>query len=89
MSILHVYLHVYFARLFGFQLMVHKWLLGHLGPSSPTLASNFSCYLFYSWFLLENIQQAKELNAVSKKVQLQFFLQSAHLPSLLSPCHAA
>jgi hypothetical protein len=39
--------------------MVHKWLLGHFGPSSPTWASNFSCYLFYSWFLPENIKQAK------------------------------
>jgi len=73
-------LHLYFARLFGIQLMVHKWLLGHLGPSSPTWASNFSCYLFYSWFLPENIKQAKGIECS------QYKTRAASSPSSLAIC---
>ncbi len=98
MSILHIYLHGYFARVFGFQLMVDNWLLGHLGPSAPWWASNFSCYLFYSWFLPENIEQAKGIECSQYKTTAAIF--SSRLPicpvcfhlvmpmHVLSPCYA-
>jgi hypothetical protein len=91
-------MHGYFARLFGFRLMVHKWLLGHLDPSAPWWASNFSCYLFYSWFLPENINQAKGIECSQYKSTAAIF--SSRLPicpvcfhlvmpmHVLSPCYA-
>jgi hypothetical protein len=54
--------------------------LGHLGPSSPTWASNFSCYLFYSWFLPENIKQAKGIECS------QYETRAAISPSSLAIC---
>ncbi len=91
-------LHVYFAGLFGFQLMVHKCLLDHLAPSSPTWASNFSCFLLYSWFLPENIQQGKGNECSQYKRTAAIFSSSLsicpvyfHLVMpvhVFSPCYA-
>jgi hypothetical protein len=63
--------------------MVHKWLLGHFAPSSPTWASNFSCYLFYSWFLPVKIKQAKGNECSQYKSTAAIF--SSSFPGLFSP----